>query len=453
MHRFFALTAVALVSPALGQVQNVAPYYAYVSQDRAPIHCNDSDRFYRVAEMTAGTVVFVDGEGAGWTRIAYPGGLSAFVRATDVTVQGEAATLSQPSRLKAANAASGYDGSYKMLFDTELPTGTALKVIEPVKDASGAIAAYKVAAPQGSKGFTPSRLLRRATDTEVAAFRAKPGVWLPDLPTTPAGTVAAKPPAAPGVTPIATPDATTPGSAPTDATPVEITQHTNPGTTPPAGTEPIVPAQPVQAAAPPERAVGTWDRLDASFQSVWKQPVLGAEFDELIAEFDRAIERSPTSKPGVKQQLESRRDALQIKREFRDKLRAQEEARARLDQDRVKVSQQLEEIARTRYYTIIGELQPSLVYDGKQLPQMYRVVSVGAAAPRTLGYLRQTDVVNLDDMLGQVIGVVGEAQLDRSLQLNIITPVHVDVLRSAAASNSTATVTPTATPADVPREK
>lgn len=463
MHRFLTLAAVALVSPAFGQIQNVDPYYAYVSQDKTPIHCNDSDRFYRVAEITAGTIVFVDGEGGGWARITYPAGLSAFVKATDVSVQGEVATLSQPSRLKAANPASGYDGSYKLLLDSNLPVGTALKVLETVKDAAGSIAGYRVSAPQNSKGYTPSRLLRKASETEVAAFRAKPGVWLPDLPAPTA--VAARP-----TTPSTTPGGTTPGTggsattppapgaAPTTTpteTPVEITQKTDP-TAPTPGTEPIVPTETVKAAAQPERAVGTWDRLDASFQGVWKQPVVGAEYDELIAEFDRAIAQTPDSKPGVKQQLEARREALKIRLEYRDKLRAQEEARAKLDQDRLKVSQQLEEIAKTRYYTIIGQLQPSLVYDGKQLPQMYRVVSVGAAAPRTLGYLRQTDVVKLDDMLGQVVGVIGEAQLDRSLQLNIITPVHVDVLRSVPTPTTTPPATPPATTpsgADVPREK
>jgi hypothetical protein len=77
-----------------------------------------------------------------------------------------------------------------------------------------------------------------------------------------------------------------------------------------------------------------------------------------------------------------------------------------------------------------GQLQPSTVYDGQRLPLMYRVVSVGGSAPRTLGYIKKTERFDLDAMLGRVVGVIGDAVVDRSLQLNIITPIYVDQLRS-----------------------
>ncbi len=419
--------------PALAQVQNVAPYFAVPTADRAPIHCADGDRFYRVGELSTAMVVVVDAEGGGWSRIQYPAGLSAFVRAVDISVQGNTGTLTAPSRLRARNIASGYDGSYKSLFDTPLPTGTTLRVQEEVRDAAGSIAAYRVDTPPGAHGFVPSRQLRRATDAEVAAYRARAA--LPDLPAAPAGT----PRATPTPAPTPTPDATQPTPAPTPAQPTtEITQRTEPGA------EPIVPTPtPTPAPAPrpetrPEtRPVGTVERLDATFQTVWAQPVLQSEIDELIVEFDRAIEQTPAERAGQRRQLEGRREALHIRREFRDRMRRQEEARALLDSDRVRLTEQLREIERTRYYTIVGQLQPSLVYDGRQLPQMYRIVSVGATAPRTLGYLRASSQFDLDSMLGQVVGVIGDAQVDRSLQLNIITPVTVDALR--------------ATPSDTPR--
>jgi hypothetical protein len=62
---------------------------------------------------------------------------------------------------------------------------------------------------------------------------------------------------------------------------------------------------------------------------------------------------------------------------------------------------------------------------------MYRVVSVGGSSPRTLGYVRKSSELDLDRYIGSVVGVIGEAQLDRSLMLNLITPVRVDPLRSA----------------------
>lgn len=430
---------VAVVAPAIAQVRVIAPYYAVVQSEKAGLHCSDSDRFYKVAETTAGTVLMVDAEGGGWSRVNYPAGVGAFVRAMDGSLAGEDLTLTQPSRLRAANAAQGYDGSYKALFETPLPAGTVLKVQEAIKDVSGATAGYKVAAPNGAKAFAATRNLRRATDAEVTAFKAKAGSFLPELPaapiaTTPAPVVPA--PVVPTPTPsnpeviAKTPDGTRPAPG-EPATLTPTTPETQPVVTPPT---PVV----APVAAAPERTVGTWDALDQSFQAMWKQPILAAEVDELIAEFDRAIEAVPADKIGTKRQLEARREALTLRREFRDTLRRQEDDRAAADKSRQAVSTQLEEIARTRYYTIVGQLQPSLVYDGKGLPRMYRVVSVGASASRTLGYLRPTDSVRLDDLVGQVVGVIGEAQLDRSLQLNIITPVHVDLLKSVP--------TPAATP-------
>ncbi|MDX2132846.1 MAG: hypothetical protein SFY69_12420 [Planctomycetota bacterium] len=459
--RFIPIVAsVAICAVACAQVQDVTPYYAVPAGDKVPIHCNDSDRFYRVGEISPGMLVVVDAESERWSRVSYPPGLSAFVRAVEVGVQGTTATLTTPSRLRAHNAAAGYDGSYKTLLDKELPAGTTLTIVEEVKDASGSIAAYRVQAPASARGFVPSRLMRRATDAEVATYRAKPGVSLPSLPGAPAGsTPAAQPPSGqpgsgqpgsgqpgsgqpPAVPPApgATPETVPSDAPPASGEPAEIVQRRDP-----AAPEPVVPADaseqpgtpapgtaaPTTPAPADERPVGTIERLDASFKRVWAQPVLEGEFDELMVEIERAIEQVSPDRAGQRRQLEGRLEALRIRRDYRDRLRQQEEARARLDAAKVRISEQLAEIARTRYYTIVGQLQPSLVYDGRDLPQMYRIVSVGATAPRTLGYLRKSAEFNLDAMLGQVVGVIGEAQLDRSLQLNVITPVTVDTLQAA----------------------
>ena len=59
---------------------------------------------------------------------------------------------------------------------------------------------------------------------------------------------------------------------------------------------------------------------------------------------------------------------------------------------------------------------------------MYRVQSVGDAVARTLGYLKPDDKLELDKKLGQIVGIAGEADLDSSLKLNVITASRVDVL-------------------------
>lgn len=470
---------VALVAaPVYAQIQDVAPYYAVV-QGKQSLRSRDGERFYSVADLPANSVLIVDGEGKEWARVVYPPGLSAFVRAEDVTVDGTTATLSRPSKLKSANAAGGFSASYMSLFLGELAPGTTLKVLEPAKENDGPVIGYRIAAPENSKGFVELRTLRRATDAEASAARsknlvgslpgAKPGV------TTPADSAT---PASPSTTPPST-EPTNPAAPTLDLTqtppasndkPVEVIQKTDPNspagalptnTTPPAPGSPEANNPPVVVAPPapvkaPERKVSDLERLEPTFQSVLKQPVLEAEVDELISEYGRAIESIPATDTRRRQQAQARVDVLTLRQEFRNKLREQEDDRAKLDQSTTKIRTQLDELAKARYYTIIGQLQPSLVYNGRDLPQMFRVVSVGGTAPRTLGYLMKSDKFELDKMTGLVVGVIGSAQLDRSLQLNIINPVHVDVLKSvpvgAPAATTPAAPAEAAPKADDPAE-
>lgn len=417
-----ALAPVVLSAPALGDVQSVTPYYAVVTADKAPAHCGSNDRFYRVGELTSGQVVLVDGEGDAWSRISYPSTLTAFVRVEDVKVDAGIATLTSASKLKAANGASGYSGSWKALMDAPLPMGTTLKVIEPAKEGD-VVVGYKIAAPDLARAFVESRSLRHASDAEVESFKAKGPV-----------------PAMPTKTEVK-PESTKPSTPP--ATGTDTTKSTTPATQIPSGpvvinqpdnkTEPkFTPAAP---AKPEDRMVGSLERLEETFNTVWKQPVLTSEVGELMAEYQRAADKA-SGKPELQKQLQSRVDTLKLRVDFREKLRKQEESRAALNKTKSQLEEEVAAWEQTRVYTIVGELQPSTVYDGKRLPLMYRVVSVGGS-PRTLGYLKESKDTDMTKLIGQVIGVMGDATLDRSLKLNIIDPIKVVTLKEAKPAKET----------------
>jgi FtsZ-binding cell division protein ZapB len=415
------LAPMVLTAPALGDVTSVTPYYAVVTAEKTSAHCGSNDRFYRVGELTSGQVVLVDGEGDAWSRISYPSQLTAFVRVEDVKVEGGNATLTTASKLKASNAASGYTGSWKALMDAPLPVGTTLKVIEPAKEGD-VVVGYKIAAPESARAFVESRALRRATDSEVETFKTKGTVpALPAKPTTPETTPIK--PTTP-VTPGGQPDASKPSTpTPTPTGPVVIT---------PDSKDAKIPAVP---AKPEERVVGTYERLEETFNTVWKQPVLTSEVGELQAEFQRAADAAK-GKPELQKALQARIDALKLRVDFREKLRKQQEARDALNKNKSQLEEEVAAWEKTRVYTIVGELQPSTVYDGKRLPLMYRVVSVGGS-PRTLGYLKESKDTDLTKMIGQVIGVIGDSTLDRSLMLNIIDPIKVVTLKEAQPAKET----------------
>jgi hypothetical protein len=434
------LSPAALVASAQAQVQNVAPYHAFVTVDKATVRCGDNDRFYKVGELASGQVVLVDGEGGSWSRIAYPSNLFAFVKVEDVKVEGSTATLTTQSKLKAANVTAGFTSSWKSLLDTPLSAGTQLRVIESFKEGDSVIG-YRVEPPQAARAFVESRVLRHATEAEVAAWKSKSGA----VATTPSPTSPTTPPS---------PTTTTPTT--TAATPV------TPGTTPaqPLAVKPVDDSAPVvdlslqqEPIKRVERPVGSIEALEDRFKAVWKQEQISAEVGELLSEYKRALEATPSENVARRRGLTSRVNALQTRLDINNLIREQEEAKAKLDGAKVELARQLEDWDRSRVYTIVGELRPSTVYDGKSLPQMYRVVSIGGAAARTLGYLKPTPEINLDKMLGQVVGVIGEASMDRSLKLNIISPVKVEVLRSAPETSEPTTSGATATVPDVQPEK
>lgn len=414
-----------LTSQASAQVQAVEPYWATTQNDKVPVRCYFTDTSYSVAELPKGFVVRVDGEGSLYARIAYPEKMTAFVQAEHGKAEGGVVKLTQASRLRAASTIAGFDGSWKALLDTPLAVGSELKFIENVTNKEGVVIAYRVQAPEAARGYVPMSAIRKATDAEVAAAGNQ---------------VAPTPPKLEPKTPEAAPVATT--TTPATAQPIPTTDLTQPAQ--PTGQAPTNPTVDVSAAAPQgatttvagtpaERKIGSLEDLEAAFQRVAKQPASEAEYDELMAEFQRAIDAQGPEMTSRKKQLTARREFLAIRRDYRDRVRAAEEAKRQLDANEIQVRNSLAEIEKSRVYTIIGTLQPSTVYDGQRLPLMYRIQSVGGLSPRTLGYIKPDAKFDLDRKLGLVVGVIGNAEMDRELKLNIVTPVRVDVLRPGQA--------------------
>lgn len=441
------LTPAALVATAYGQLQSVTPYYAYVTVDKATARSGDNDRFYKVGELAAGDIVVVDGEGNSWSRISYPSNLYAFVKVEDVKVEGTAATLNTSSKLKAANVTAGFQSSWKSLLDIPLPSGTPLKVIEAAKEGESVVG-YKVAAPDSARAFVETRVLRHATDAEVAAFKTKGAV--PALPAaaTPIASNPATDKPAPG-SPVNVPNGN-PGVVPSDPKTAQNTPEVS-GVTPVAS-QPIDGTSPeIQPSDKPVRTTAaSLEALDTRFKEVWKQQQVSAEVGEMMAEFQKAYDATPAEQTGRRAVIQRRITALQTRLDLNNRIREQEEVKAKMNATKTEIQQQMEVWERGRVYTIVGELRPSTVYDGNNLPLMYRVVSVGGSSPRTLGYLKPSKDVDVTKMINQVVGVIGEATMDRSLKLNIISPVKVDVLRSSGSPESTPPATaaaPTAVPA------
>ncbi len=404
--------ALSAFSPTtLAQVKDVAPYTATATMDGVTVRCG-SGFYYKVAELSKGQSVKVTGEEGTWLRIEYPAGTPALVKEEDGRLDQASGSvrLTRPSALWAYNVTGGTSptASWKALMSEPLPEGSSLKLIEAIKDGDK-VAGYKVVAPANAQGYVEAKFLKRAAGEDPAPKTE---------PQTPAKTDTGvlEPMVPPGSPPVPKEE-----PKPAETAPVTISQE--------------APDRPVEIAPanPEQRRVGTLEQLEATFQEIRTQPEATAELDALYAELRRAAEQTG-SDPKLqfrRAQLERRRDFVKLRMDIRDQLAEIERAKRSIDEGNDRLRVRIAELERQRVYTIIGLLVPSTVYDGTRLPLMYRLQSVGSTAPPTIGYIAPKAELQLKSKLGMVVGVVGEQTMDRSLNLNVINPIRVDVLQGA----------------------
>lgn len=389
-----------------------------VTGEKVSLRCGASDFHYKMGEVSKGVLLRADGEDGPWTRVTLPPTIHAFVKAEQATLAGDSVELKDASKLWAPNATAGMKASWKPLLADALGAGTKLRLVETVKDGE-AVIGYLVAAPDAARGYIATKDIRKATPEEAGVPATKPEAKPEGKPETSAES---KPEAKPGdgTVNLTEPQAV-PGEKPSGATePARLDQG--------AG----VTAKPEVQAEGEARRVGTYAQLDAAFRQVMKQTEGEPEYAPLLAEFDRAA--AGTDNPRVKRQIEQRRKAVELQKRIADSKRAIEEAQRAADERSKQVTLRIAEIEAQRVYTIIGLLTPSSVYDGVNLPLMYRVQSVGGSSPRTLGYIKPKPEMLLEAKLGMAVGIIGEAAMDRDLMLNVITPVRVDVLQGVDVS-------------------
>ncbi|MBC7835755.1 MAG: hypothetical protein H7Y88_11745, partial [Phycisphaerales bacterium] len=444
------------------------PYYAVVTADNVLMKAGAGLPYYGVKTLKAGTIVRVDGAMNDWVRVQYLPGMSAFVKAEEATVDGSTVTLAKPTRLMAANSAGGERGNWWFLLENDLPTGTKFATSETLKTADGRVYGYLVAAPAEARGFLKPEAIRPATPQEAAAHEKEMGI-APAKPaeTKPAGTrpaeakptPATNPPAGatdpnkPAATGIQSPAGTIPipvepgGATTTPAQPT--TTPTQPVLDPaanPAGEAPVEEGGTKPIAPPADtaenRQLASIDSLASLYEEARTKPIREAEVDSVIAEFNRVLGELGTTPEDQRTAdfLRARLEVLKIRQDLQTSLQSAADANQRFEKRGDVVAQQMATL--NRIYALVGKLAPSTVYDGKRLPLMYRIISVDAGFPRTLGYVAGRAELEIEGKIGRVVGVVGKARYDDALRLNIVAPERVDLLSPPAANTGGAPTQP-----------
>jgi hypothetical protein len=463
-------------------VNKITPYFAVVEKGDAALRCGSNDLMYQIATLARGTVLRVDGEiadkrGTTWSQVSYPLGSYVLVPADAVTLDasGKSGTLTNIAKVKAPNQSAGLRGSWADALPQGLPAGTHLAILES-EPAGGPAQAYKIAPPEGARAFVASGSLRRASQDEINSYMARaaqPATLKMDAPSaaktgvptisTPASTAGSTPSAA---APSGTPDMM-PASGTDMTQPMVIPQGNQPGavmpelskpepvTTPgasdggnaaPGGADGAKPTHAMEHKAPPPASpANPYERLEGALERVRKQPMESAEYSELMSQYQAEINKLddvPTNKP-LRQRLEQRLAYLKLLADTQAERRKIADNADAIDKGQKAMAERLAEVAKVRQYTIVGRLTASTIYDGTRMPLMYRVQATSAGSPRTLAYVKPDPSLKLDSRVGQIIGIIGTQKVDPTVQLNIITPVRVDVLE-AAASETTPEAKPSA---------
>ncbi len=485
---FWACLLIATLAPrahAQG-MQDVEPYVAVVTSERVPLRSGDMRQFYQVAELERGKMLLVVAESGEWARVRYPAGLRAYLAQEDGVVDGQTLTLIRPSRLRAVNSANpDPTASWKPLLAEPLPTNTRLPLVGRIPSRTNR-EFYLVEAPAQSVGYVTRSALRRATDAEAAAFqarrmsdadraqdrtpdrtpdRAQPAPTTTEQPREPAARPAEpaptrEPERAPAPVPEPTPavepedddedllepmvrpgDEPAPSDDPAHRPVTGDLPRERPRATPETEPEVIEQRAPsaleraAEPSEPAEPAMMSVDDLEAAFQAVLAQPVLEAEVDELLTEFRRvrgSIEESPLTER-LRAGLDRRIAMLELRRDYRATLRQSESTSIDLEAAEARIARRIDDLARTDVYVAVGTLQPSSVYDGRRLPLLYRVRSVGDGPTRTLGYIAPTEDLDMLPKLGRIVGVVGFSERDpqrnilmlRARRVNVIDPADL----------------------------
>ncbi|MDQ7013629.1 MAG: hypothetical protein Q9O74_06990 [Planctomycetota bacterium] len=461
---------VLLVHPLATRAQTVPvePYYAVTTGDDVPLKAGDMDGYYHVAMLERGRVVWVDAEGGGWARVAYPPDLPVYVRAEDVSAEdgGKAVVLTRESGLKSVNQAGGFGASWQraMPRGEDAPIGTRLRVFSDIKDTNDKTIGYAVVPPRGARAYLKVGALRAATDAEVEAYlsslpeagdesdaaEAEPNDADSTGSDEPAAGDADQTDAAderdvPTAEPITEPPAATTEELDAGGRDIDLRDPDADASDTPAG-EREQPAAADQATTDTDdgvtritqgeadataRMIGTLRQLSDLFNQVQQQDSDTAELDEMAAELRRAIaaqgddavgQRITTSLGQRLQLIEMRISARDARRELRAK-------RESIDASFTEIATRIRELETTRGYQFVGRLVRSSVYDGNRLPLMYRIVSVNESVPRTIGYIVPSEnELNMTARLGEIVGVLGTSTLDRDLNLRIVTPTRIDTL-------------------------
>ncbi len=471
--------ALGLSRTAAAQTSQKFPYLAAVTTEQTSVRAGADSRYYPFGSLRKNDLVQVVAQKAGWARVRTVGpafedffGYLKLPKTETARFRldregTEGLTLGSTS-IFAPNLDEKAEPARSWKPIAKLPAETTLTVLETYT--SDLHVVYKVELPTSAEGWITMAHLRRASLEQIAAWENA----MNEIKPTPAPqpeAIAAQPPAPEPTTtqppqqtglmataPVTTEDTdrvTVAAEPRTDVTPKPTTpaptQLDEPNQVLAHDLPPFAPisrarddekdapsapsAEETQPAPTPTDESSaqieidisdlTLDDLEEAYARLLREPLETAEVVPLRRLY-AAFAREHSGSAIVANHLGTRVEQLQIWGELQQKVVELNQLRDRAKATRQQVDAVAAALERSGDYVAVGRLDASTIYDGKRLPKLFRLRDPSTG--RTVGYLRPSHKVKLPEMLGQLIGIVGEKSYDGGLRLNVLTPRRIDML-------------------------
>ncbi len=397
-----------------------------VTEQGARLHAGPNTRLYTIRMLDVGTRLQTLGEPAGgMIPVAYPADLAAYVPASSVEViDTDSLRVSRATRLIAPHASDGIEGSWRSVLQSPIRPGSELTIRTIIRSEEGEILGYMVQAPPGATAYiaqstidSNATTINQSTDDTTGDTTAEANAesiqgtnLLDDMVPPKAGDAQAELAGTPDdpttriQDPNAAIDQANSGALATNQ-PLVIDQGTD---TTPNADQSLTPTQ-----------------LEALYQSARASDEFDQELDALLSEHRRTLDALADDQfnARIRQQLGQRIAYLEMRIAFRDGPARVASKRDGQESVSERMASKLDEFTAGRGYALVGKLVPSRIYDGRNLPKLYRLRSPDALG-RTLGYVRPGKR-DLTAYLNQIVGIAGKIESGPGGS-KIITPTRVE---------------------------
>ncbi len=408
----FALCLLLFFSPGVTPwaVGQDVPFTAEVVDQSVPVRAGAGRSFYEVGRLTGGSQVVVDEVVFGWFKVHPPQGTYSYISQAfvDATGNGQTGTINTDRAAVRTASVNGSAESYRRQID--LLKGDRVTIVGQDGDF------YKIEPPNGAYVFLPPGSIRPVGDDTEPVADQQP----PHTPSQPEQAVS---------TSIA------PASADPSGLPTGFSRTAEPETDDDASNQD--PGDRVVSVDKPSLATANADPVISATLRAAEQRLIASEALSLeerplgeLFETYRSLARNRQLSLVDGRIIAMRIAQLQRHIDVIKTLQTIAEAQRAHQETRLFADQLPPELPKQRY-DVRGRLLASSVYNGKNLPRLYRITE--SDGHRIIAYVRLRPALNPVPLLGEYVGVMGQTRFDPMLKLEILDAEHIDVISSTVS--------------------